>query len=443
MECYVFIDDSNLWIAGQKELGKKLKDADRDTRFRVDLGKFLRLVVTKGRSISKAFLYGSVPPPNDTVWKAAREKNFDVKTFQRSGSGREKEVDVAMTSDILDNLYKMVYSKTAENVIFIIVTGDRDLKIPIERTLDQKICVDLWSWKDSMAREFSQLANNRADLFTANILDTVQDSFGYTATWSTHDKDDIDPAHAIVYRDVPKGKRSRNMVRDHMQRLMRLFYITTYTKENAQDLIVEFPKTKSEVVMKKLRKLGEFEFSLCSYPEYKGQLRQHLYELQITNRFEALSKIEADEESLLDVVESSMSLDFDDISSDGESSDEETVAESTDGSDTYDNWATEVRRIVGKRTSNKKRKETQCSWRDHCAKAAECPYLHTPQERSLFERLPNIKFKYFKVRECNKLDQHTTEERRKWCAFAHDSKDSWCLSCKIYGHLTDNCQVKK
>ena len=151
------------------------------------------------------------------------------------------------------------------------------------------------------------------------------------------------------------------MVRDHMHRLMRLFYITTCSKENTQDLIVEFPKTKPEVVMKLLRKLGEFEFSLCSYPEYKSQLRQLFYEVQITNRFEALSKIEADEESLLDVVESSMSLDFDDISSDGESSDGESVAESTDGSDTYDNWATEVRRIVGRRTSNKKRKETQCS----------------------------------------------------------------------------------
>ena len=46
--------------------------------------------------ISKAFLYGSVPPPNDTVWKAAREKNYDIKIIQRSGSRREKEMDVAM-----------------------------------------------------------------------------------------------------------------------------------------------------------------------------------------------------------------------------------------------------------------------------------------------------------------------------------------------------------
>ena len=98
-ECYIFVDHSNLWIAGQKAQAKDLIDTDSDSRYRVDLGKFLQLTA-KGRYISKAFLYGSVPPPNDTIWKAARKHNFVVKTFQRSGSGREKEVDVAMTTDM-------------------------------------------------------------------------------------------------------------------------------------------------------------------------------------------------------------------------------------------------------------------------------------------------------------------------------------------------------
>lgn len=55
----------------------------------------------------KAFLYGSVPPPKDSVWKAAKEKNYVVQTFLRSDKGREKEVDVAMASDITKNLSRM------------------------------------------------------------------------------------------------------------------------------------------------------------------------------------------------------------------------------------------------------------------------------------------------------------------------------------------------
>ena len=53
-ECYVFIDDSNLWIEGQKTRAKELVDAENDPRFRVDLGKFLSLVA-KDYHISKPF----------------------------------------------------------------------------------------------------------------------------------------------------------------------------------------------------------------------------------------------------------------------------------------------------------------------------------------------------------------------------------------------------
>ena len=137
-ECYVFVDHSNLWIEGQK--AQSVKDIDHDPRYRVDLGKFLSLI-TKDRHLSRAFLYGSRPPPNDSVWKAAREKNFDVKVFDRSGSGKEKELDVAMAHDITKTLYKD--RKVGVNVTFITVTGDRDLKPPIEDALETGIPVEL------------------------------------------------------------------------------------------------------------------------------------------------------------------------------------------------------------------------------------------------------------------------------------------------------------
>ena len=77
-ECYVFIDYSNLWIAGKRVTAKPLKGAKVDDRFRVDLGTLIQSTA-KDRPITNACLYGSVPPPNDSVWKIARDRNFRVK----------------------------------------------------------------------------------------------------------------------------------------------------------------------------------------------------------------------------------------------------------------------------------------------------------------------------------------------------------------------------
>lgn len=100
-ECYIFVDNSNLFIAGQTVHGQKLVDTDKDPRFRVDMGNLFTMLV-KDRTTSGAFLYGSIPPPNDSIWKAARENNFEVKVFERSEGGHEKEVDVAMGCDITE-----------------------------------------------------------------------------------------------------------------------------------------------------------------------------------------------------------------------------------------------------------------------------------------------------------------------------------------------------
>lgn len=92
------------------------------------------------------------------------------KILQRSGSGREKEVDVAMTSDILDNLYNL---ESTKDVIFITVTGDGDLKIPIEKALDKGVPVELWSWDDAMARESDMTAMVHKLFETTQFTDTL------------------------------------------------------------------------------------------------------------------------------------------------------------------------------------------------------------------------------------------------------------------------------
>ena len=128
----------------------------------------------KDRGIVKAFLYGSEESGSNKAkffWKAAGEKGFKVKIFDLSPDGSEKEVDTAMTADIVELAGDTFYTGKANVVTFIIVTGDRDLRPSIEKVLDRRIHVELWSWKHNMSKAYWDL-HKKEELFTANILDT-------------------------------------------------------------------------------------------------------------------------------------------------------------------------------------------------------------------------------------------------------------------------------
>ena len=307
-EFLIFIDDSNLWISGQRYQGDKLRDADSDPRCRVDLGKLLQVLVGSKGNISRAFLYGSVPPPNDTVWKAARKRNFVVQTYRRStASGKEKEIDVALATDMME----MLYTQEDENVTFVIVTGDRDLKAPMTKVLAKGIAVDLWSWEKSLSLEYRRMANTE-QLFTVHKLDDAEPHFSYKSYVVNRKKHNINTKHALVVRSIPNNRKSLHTVANEIARLMRLFYITTRAlpASDTQDLIIEFPNTKIEVILDQLKKI-DFNYDPCTYTSYISKFDCIPKPLDTVNRFQALSSL--DEESLVDAMESSLSLDPEDI----------------------------------------------------------------------------------------------------------------------------------
>lgn len=439
-ECYVFIDDSNIWIEGQKVQGQALQDADRDRRFRVDLGRFVKMV--KGqRSITKAFLYGSIPPPNDSVWNAARKMNFVVQVFERSGGGKEKEVDVAMSSDITEQVSELKYNANPDTeCVFVIVTGDRDLKTPISKALKQTIPVELWSWEQSLSREFRLMANTERFLKVFK-LDAFVEKFSYFAFKSTRVSGDINPACAIVFRNLPGGRYFFHKFADDLTRLLRLFYVSSVdssTKGN-KDLIVEFPNSRPEVIFSLLRKC-KFGFEAISYPEYIAQ-RKGVPPIETTNRYEALNNLDdCDSESLVEAMESSLEVELADIVTPSTATE---LASTSESEEDAGDWVTFVRKNfkAGQKTQVQKRKDTPCQWGIHCAKNSSCPYAHSEEDQKIFRVNPNIKFRYWKTKECNKLSLHTQPEQQNRCPFAHSDADAWCLKCKSYGHFTSNYAV--
>ena len=439
-ECYIFIDDSNIWIEGQKVQGQALEDADSDPRFRVDLGRFVKMV--KGdRNIAKAFLYGSIPPPNDSVWNAARKMNFEVQIFKRSAGGKEKEVDVAMSAEIVEQVLELKYTNVDTDCVFVIVTGDRDLKTPIEKVLKKSVPIELWSWEQGLSREFRVMANTEKFL-TVFKLDDFVSKFSYFAFKSTRVPSDINPAHAIVFQNVPEGNFYK--FANDLTRLLRLFYISSVDSsiKGRKDLIVEFPNSRPEDIFSLLQRC-KFGIEAISYPQYAAQIKA-IPPIETTNRYEALNNLDdCDSEEIIEAMESSLEVEVPDIVPPSTATEYATTSGNGDNDAEADDWVAVVRRKfeAGRKTRVQKRRDTPCQWGIHCVKNSACPYAHSEEEQKIFRVNPNIKFRYWKTDLCKKCSQHTQPEQQKRCPFAHSDADAWCLKCKSYGHFTNNCAV--
>ena len=88
---WIFVDDSNIWIEAKKLQSKhKNFKTSEDHRVRIDIGKLADLIAD-GRPVQKGILYGSEPPPIDTVWEKIHQKGWKVKCERRSAiTGKRK-----------------------------------------------------------------------------------------------------------------------------------------------------------------------------------------------------------------------------------------------------------------------------------------------------------------------------------------------------------------
>uniref|UniRef100_A0A1X7SIP7 NYN domain-containing protein n=1 Tax=Amphimedon queenslandica TaxID=400682 RepID=A0A1X7SIP7_AMPQE len=131
---YIYVDNYNIWIESKKLAGSKIGRRE-DSRVRIDIGK-LAEVVAAGRPVAKGFLYGSVPPPVDTVWEKIRKSNFEVKVRKRSQvTGKEKMVDSDLVADATERACMTPKEKRST---FVVITGDADARPAIEKALKYK-----------------------------------------------------------------------------------------------------------------------------------------------------------------------------------------------------------------------------------------------------------------------------------------------------------------
>ena len=127
-DCVILVDNSNIFIEGQKASAVRKGEfpmspgqkKPQDPSWRIDF-KPLLTYLADGRPIHKAFLVGSRPPPNDSVWTMAQHGGFEVITHDRDAKNKEKAVDTELVAQ-----GTLAVALGPANGVLVIGSGDRD-----------------------------------------------------------------------------------------------------------------------------------------------------------------------------------------------------------------------------------------------------------------------------------------------------------------------------
>ena len=164
MISYTYVDNSNVFIEAQrtsavdKGMAIDIRDAMErrifDFSYKLDYGKLYEYLCGDGSEIGCAKLWGS-PPPSDSFWKMVERKGFEVKTYDKSLSGKEKKVDVAIAHQITKDAYTKMDKAKSE---IVLVAGDKDYVPLIDDLKSEGFHVVVVFW-DQAARELKESAS--------------------------------------------------------------------------------------------------------------------------------------------------------------------------------------------------------------------------------------------------------------------------------------------
>jgi len=483
--CRFFIDDSNLWIEAKKFAAKgknnrHLKGTARwrnqDPRVRIDLGA-LMTEIAGSRPVweNASYLYGSKPPPNDSVWKSAKRKGYEVEIFDREGGqvdGKEKEVDNAMAATLADKAAELavqaqfIQAKAQElsQTVFVVVTGDRDMRPAIKLVLKRYIHVELWGWDEGISQVYRDMDQNEP-LFKLCFLDSIFERVSFTQYRSTRPFHLVDRKVAVVLcdfvnQDQYTEEELESAICQKIDSLNHLFFIAWSTTR--KELVVEFPDAETKVLdalIEGLRRLFKQSLTVLAWMEYNTRnTRQKTTEWKSTGHeygsFGALVNQDLDDEpaqqaqaarTVWPARPEAATPQKEPVPARPEIPDppgqrsrhhastlaplgayvKEEVNESNVGGE----WK-QYGRDQNKAHKRAMKKAQSCSFGVHCGRRGQCGYKHTDEQLRLFDKFPNRNFTKWKSVKCENTRPHAAKD----CSFAH-AGESWCPGCLTEGHF--------
>ena len=131
---HVFVDDQNLFYG--------IINSERDLSYRIDFGSLLRVAATSSstsmaREVGSAYIAGVVPD-DDSFWESAKARGFKVHRGFLNASGRSKQDDAYLITQIMETLYEEEGPAT-----IVLVAGDADYMPPLQKCIKKGWRVEL------------------------------------------------------------------------------------------------------------------------------------------------------------------------------------------------------------------------------------------------------------------------------------------------------------
>ena len=166
----LYVDNSNVWIEGMHvsavkngmapDIWTAQKERICDQSWRLDFGKLFSFAGGEKADVKKAVLFGSRPPPDDSLWNAAKRKGFEPVVYDRNVANREKKIDTDIVATMMEDSFTLVDPKNDEMTL---VAGDADYVPAIEKLINRGITVHVVFWGHG-ARELRDVATKFVDL---------------------------------------------------------------------------------------------------------------------------------------------------------------------------------------------------------------------------------------------------------------------------------------
>jgi uncharacterized LabA/DUF88 family protein len=167
---YLYVDNSNVWIEGMHvaavqrglvpDIWTAMEQKVCDNSWKIDFGKLYEFAGGQRSEVGRAVLYGSRPPPNDSVWEMAKRKGFEVVVHDRNIRNKEKKIDTSIATDIVADSYELMKPGADE---ITLVAGDSDYVPTIKKMRDRGFRFTVMFWEHA-SRELKEAATTFVSL---------------------------------------------------------------------------------------------------------------------------------------------------------------------------------------------------------------------------------------------------------------------------------------